>query len=161
MHEGCKYIHSYFTNEARTVCIVVWESPSGELFEDAVQVDDDNALWKELLAVEGVNEDVIHENTFRKNKEDRKAYEEEVVAIAKKEGLWQDILNAEEGAFLSTCKLMMIADEDVDKELLFKIKIKIFEMDEVINSEDRELKSRIRKATNFYSLLSEFGNLKK
>ena len=161
MHEDCKYINSYFTNEERTVCIVEWQSPSGELFEDAVQVDDDNALWKELLAVEGVNEDVIHENTFRKNKEDRKAYEEEVVAIAKKEGLWQDILNAEEGAFLSACKLMMIADEDVDKELLFRIKIKLFEMDEVINSKDRELKSRIRKATNFYSLLSEFGNLKK
>ena len=79
MHEGCKYIHSYFTNEARTVCIVVWESPSGEIFEDAIQITEDNVLWKELLAVEGVNEDVIHENTFRKNKEDRKAYEEEVV----------------------------------------------------------------------------------
>lgn len=161
MHEDCKYIDSYFTNEERTVCIVEWQSPSGEIFEDAVQVDDDNALWKELLAVKGVNEDVIHENTFRKNKADREAYEMEVLHIAQREGLTAAILDNEEHILKSAARLVLLDRSEINDERLFKFKLKLFEDKIVSASTDREAKSVLRKADTYFDALVAYRKFKK
>lgn len=161
MHEGCKYIHSYFTNEARTVCIVVWESPSGEIFEDAIQITEDNVLWKELLAVEGVTEDVIHENTFNKNKEDRKAFEQEVLEIAKREGLWHEIKDNEENILQSAARMVLLDRSEINDESLFKFKLKLFENEIVSGSTDREAKSVLRKANTYFDALVAYRKFKK
>lgn len=161
MHEDCKYITSYFTNQERTVCIVEWQSPSGELFEDAVQVDDDNALWKELLAVKGVNEDVIHENTFRKNKANKEAYEADIKAIAQSEGLWGEFIENEEFALLKVSQLILLDDDEINNESLFKLKLKLFENEIVVESKDRTAKADIRKAKNYFELFAAFRKFKK
>ena len=161
MHEGCKYIHSYFTNEARTVCIVVWESPSGEIFEDAIQITEDNVLWKELLAVEGVTEDVIHENTFNKNKEDRNAFEQEVLEIAKREGLWNEIKDNEENILQSAARMVLLDRSEINDESLFKFKLKLFENEIVSGSTDREAKSVLRKANTYFDALVAYRKFKK
>ena len=161
MHEGCKYIHSYFTNEARTVCIVVWESPSGEIFEDAIQITEDNVLWKELLAVKGVTEDVIHENTFNKNKEDRKAFEQEVLEIARREGLWHEIKDNEENILQSAARMVLLDRSEINDESLFKFKLKLFENEIVSGSTDREAKSVLRKANTYFDALVAYRKFKK
>ena len=161
MHEDCKYINSYFTNEERTVCIVEWQSPSGELFEDAVQVTEDNALWQELLAIEGVNEDVIHENTYKRNIVNKEAYEADIKAIAKNEGLWGEFIENEEFALLKVSQLILLDDDEINNESLFKLKLKLFENKIVAESKDRTAKANIRKAKNYFELFAAFRKFKK
>ena len=161
MHEDCKYITSYFINEERTVCIVEWQSPSGELFEDAVQVTEDNALWQELLAIEGVNEDVIHENTYKRNIVNKEAYEADIKAIAKNEGLWGEFIENEEFALLKVSQLILLDDDEINNESLFKLKLKLFENKIVAESKDRTAKANIRKAKNYFEVFTAFRKFKK
>lgn len=153
-----EFLTAHFSNNERTVVTVYWGNKD-ETIEEIVKAEDKDPAWQRLL--DHMDIDTLHETTYKHIREQAEAYENEVIAIAQRNGLWADIFAKEEDAFVEVCKLMLRPDEDIDKELLFKVKIKLFDTEEVANCDDREIKSRIRKATNFYSLLLEYGKLRK
>lgn len=157
-----KFVDAYFTNNDRTIVEVVWSDANDKLHIEIIEAKDGDKAWERLLQDnKEINIDSLHERTYRRNKRQLESFEQEVVDIAERSGLWADIFAKEEDAFVAVCKLVTMPDKDVDKELLFKVKIKLFDTEEVANCDDREIKNKIRKATNFYSLLLEYGKLRK
>ena len=112
-------------------------------------VDENDDQFKALL--EHYTMDDIMEMTYAYNQNAEKAFEEQVMAIAQKQGV------------LSTMDIDIVSDEYVNKfidvmfvnneldekelnELLFKTKLRLFELDIVKNNKNRELKGSLRKA---------------
>ena len=118
-------------------------------------VDENDDQFKALL--EHYTMDDIMEMTYSYNKNAEKAFEEQVMAIAQK------------GGMLATIDVDIVADEYVNKfidvmfvnneladkelkELLFKTKLRLFELDIVKNSKNRELKGQLRKSTTLLEI---------
>jgi len=87
--------------------------------------------------------DELHERTYNKKKEERKLFEEQLVRIAKKDGLVFDELKLDT-TFFPTLVKSIIENED-NEDHLFALKLALFEVDKIRDSEDTELKSAIRK----------------
>lgn len=119
-------------------------------------VDENDDQFKALL--EHYTMDDIMEMTYSYNQNAEKAFEEQVIAIAQNQGI------------LKTLDIDVVSDEYVNKfidvmftnnnelagnelkELLFKTKLRLFEMDIVKNSKNRELKGQLRKATTLLEI---------
>lgn len=119
-------------------------------------VDENDDQFKALL--EHYTMDDIMEMTYSYNQNAEKAFEEQVIAIAQNQGI------------LKTLDIDVVSDEYVNKfidvmftnnnelagnelkELLFKTKLRLFEMDIVKNSKNRELKGQLRKSTSLLEI---------
>jgi hypothetical protein len=104
--------------------------------------------------------DGLHERTFNYLRETQEILENQVVDIAKKRGLWSDIVEMD-ADFLAKIAKLVINDDDLTDEKIFKLKLKLFEQEIVTNSTDRQLKSDLRKATTFWDVLAAYRKFKK
>ena len=112
-------------------------------------VDENDDQFKALL--EHYTMDDIMEMTYAYNQNAEKAFEEQVMAIAQKQGVLStmdiDIVSDEYvNKFIDVMFVNNELDEKELKELLFKTKLRLFELDIVKNNKDRELKGSLRKA---------------
>ena len=140
-------IQATFTDNARKTCLVLWAEEDGTIYEEHVKVDKNSKMWKEVL--EHTTLDEIHVATYKQIREDNEQYEQEVIRIAKERGYIYDIdsVNTEIYKAISSA-IFSDFDAEKDKEKLFLTKLQIFEMDRIKKAKDREIKSKIRKATN-------------
>ena len=101
--------------------------------------------------------DDLHEATALHIREQDAIYREAVIEIAKADGLMFD------QRFVDTAKLftdvLFNFDEDKQKELLFQIKLRVFEMEAVKNTKKPEIKAKIRKAKNVLEVVNEVSKL--
>lgn len=112
-------------------------------------VDENDDQFKALL--EHYTMDDIMEMTYAYNQNAEKAFEEQVMAIAQKQGVLStmdiDIVSDEYvNKFIDVMFVNNELDEKELKELLFKTKLRLFELDIVKNNKNRELKGSLRKA---------------
>lgn len=112
-------------------------------------VDENDDQFKALL--EHYTMDDIMEMTYSYNQNAEKAFEEQVMAIAQKQGVLStmdiDVVSDEYvNKFIDVMFVNNELDEKELKELLFKTKLRLFELDVVKNSKNRELKGSMRKA---------------
>ena len=98
-------------------------------------------MFKALKSVMSVDE--LHENTYKKKKEERKLFEEQLVRIAKKDGLVFDELKIDTKFFPTL--INAIVDNGDNEDHLFALKLALFEIDEIRDSDNNELKGKIRK----------------
>ena len=107
----------------------------------------------------------MHENTWKRLKNDQKMWREFAVKIAKQDGLIIDPIayydNESQSSkldtkfFGQTLQLLFGEfNEEKQKEDLFIIKLAAFELDMVKTSLDRERKSKLRKAKTPLEVLS-------
>ena len=136
-----------FTDNARTSCLVLWAMPDASIEEENIIVNKNSTAWKEVLKHTTLDE--IHVATYKQIREDNEQYEQEVIKIAKERGYIYDIdsVNTEIYKAISSA-IFSDFDAEKDKEKLFLTKLQIFEMDRIKKAKDREIKSKIRKATN-------------
>jgi hypothetical protein len=111
--------------------------------------DENDAQFKALL--EKFSYDEIMEMTYVYNKNAEKAFEEQVLAIARKTGKLNlegvEVVSEEfVSKFIDIMFLEKGIAENEIKELLFKTKLRLFELDQVKKSKNRDLKSKLRKA---------------
>lgn len=138
------FIDAYFIDNERKNIEVLTKSEDGEKVIPTI-IPFTNPGEEMLEVVKSViSIDDIHERTHEKKKEERKAFEQQVVEIAKKEGINFDALKVDPKHFPSV--INAIISDDKNEDHLFAIKLALFEFDKVRDSENEELKGAIRKS---------------
>jgi hypothetical protein len=112
-------------------------------------VDEKDDQFKALL--EHFTYDDIMEMTYSYNQNAERAFEEQVLAIAQKSGMLANMeFDVVSEDFINKFIDIMFVNGDMsekeEKELLFKTKLRLFELDLVKNNKNREIKTQLRKA---------------
>ena len=158
-----RFIDAYFTNNERTVVSILWENDKKEVVEETVLAEANEAGWENLLNQPEGTIDKLHERTVNRNREQRALFEEQVVEIAKRDGLIYDQSVINTGLYKLCIKTIFSTHGKTEKnkkisekeisEKLFMFKLTLFEIDEIKESTDREAKAALRKAETIPSAL--------
>lgn len=143
-----RFIDAYFTNNERTVVSILWENDKKEVVEETVMAEANEPGWENLLNQPEVTIDKLHERTVNRNREQRAIFEEQVVEIAKRDGLIYDgdVINTDlYKMFVKTIFNSELTEKEI-KEQLFMFKLALFELDKIKKSDNREMKATLRKA---------------
>ena len=136
------FIDAYFIdNERQNIEILATTEDKKKVFPTIIPFDEANDMFKALKSVMSVDE--LHERTYNKKKEERKLFEEQVVRIAKKDGLVFDEFKLDTQFFPTLVKAIIENGDNEDH--LFALKLALFEIDEIRDSNNNELKGKIRK----------------
>jgi hypothetical protein len=147
-----EFLTAHFSNNERTIVTSYWGN-AGETIEITVKAEEGNENWATLL--EYVDIDTLHEWTYKHIRDQVEAYENQVIRIAKDRGMIYDINDIDSGLHEILAEYIFRKfDSKRDKEKLFMFKLKLFELDFVKDSEDKEAKTKLRKAHNLIEALS-------
>ena len=136
------FIDAYFIDEERqNIEILTTSEDKKKVFPTIVPFSEDNHMFKALKSVMSVDE--LHERTYNKKKEERKLFEEQLLRIAKKDGFVIDETKNKTSIFPTLIKT--IIEDEKNEDHLFALKLALFEVDKIRDSENAELKSNIRK----------------
>ena len=157
MIEGHKFIKAMFANNERTNIELYWQNKENdnEIRIEYCEANESDEVYNWLLTQMTIDD--LHEATALHIREQDAIYREAVIEIAKADGLMFD------ERFVDTAKLftdvLFNFDEDKQKELLFQIKLRVFEMEAVKNTKKPEIKAKIRKAKTVLEVVNEVSKL--
>lgn len=153
MIEGHDFVTAYFTNNEKTIVETVWWSPDEETYRTFVlEVDDEDPRWNELLE-KYFDIDQLHEATYNHIKQQREGFEQDILTIAHEENELENILS---GGGDGKQYILDGITKAYDDEELFKFKLLMFEQKHIMESTDRDLKARLRKAKTTKEVFSEY-----
>jgi hypothetical protein len=133
-------INAYFIdNERKNIEMVVRSQDQKSVFTEITPFDENNEQYR--ILIKNISLDQLHENTYQKKKDERREYEEEVIRIAKRDGLISDNINNEE---YFTNMLKVIVKDESNEDQLFALKLALFEVDKIRDSQNTEIKKKIR-----------------
>lgn len=147
MMENGKYIVAYYASGKKDLIIADWEYDDGEMESVLIDVDLSNPLYRQLL--ETFTIDQISNTTNEKNKWEAEQFKLMVKEISEEYGLLIDP-DAEDKFKNNTFTVDHIFNPPTGTDgddMLFNIKLNIFDMEAVNNSEDTDLKKQLREAT--------------
>ena len=154
-----EFLTAHFSNNERTIATVYWGNKD-ETVEEIVSAQEDAPDWQRLL--EHMDIDTLHEATYKHIRDQVEAYENQVIRVAKERGMIYDINDIDSALHEIMAEYIFKKfDSKRDKEKLFMFKLKLFELDFVKDSEDREAKTKLRKANNLIEALEVAINLYK
>jgi hypothetical protein len=136
------FIDAYFIDsERQNIEILTTSEDKSKVFPTIIPFDENNHMLQALKSVMSIDE--LHENTYKKKQTERKLFEEQVLNIAKKEGL---LFNEQklDTKFYPTLVKAIVENQD-NEDHLFALKLALFEVDKIRDSENTELKTNIRK----------------
>tara|TARA_Y100000004_G_scaffold57_1_gene113 strand:+ start:128 stop:631 length:504 start_codon:yes stop_codon:yes gene_type:complete len=150
------FIDAYFIDEDRQNIEVLQKSDDGKrviptiiAFQKADEtgktLTGNMEKLKEVMSV-----DQLHERTYQKKKEERKLFEEQVMRIAKKDGI-SLIDNKPEDLFPNVVKA--ITENTTNEDHLFALKLALFEVDKIRDSQNSELKTAMRQGKDKIEVL--------
>ena len=96
--------------------------------------------------------DQLHEYTYQKVKRERKLFEESVLRIAKKDGIIMDSAKIDTKFYPKVVDALFNDEENADH--LFALKLAVFELDKVKDSDKEDLKKKLRQSKNKIDVLS-------
>jgi hypothetical protein len=142
-----------FYNSDKTVIEILYND-NNNLVSYLILVDFQNADFKDLLSE--IDLEQIEKNT--KNKQ--KIYKQQLKTYLNNvnDSLKHQAENSDE-KFLERLEKFLFEFDDKDDELLFKLKLKMFENIKLKSCNDNEKKSKIRTATTPIQLIKEFENV--
>ena len=151
MLEGHEFVSAWFTNNDKTIIRSMWSDDEGTVRPFTVTTD--GPRYDELLRY--ISEDELHENTVAKIRMDRERFENVVVNIATTDGIDVNQILSDENKTIDF--IVDWFDTEFNTEQLFKLKLRLFERDKVSNSDDRQLKASLRKATTVYEIMEVYA----
>ena len=153
MVENHRFITAYFTNNERTVVESLWSNNElGTIRTFELVAEEDNPHWIELL--KHITIDELHERTYKFIRERNEDYEEEVIRIARERNLIYDVDTINSNVSVAIAKtLFKDFDAENDKEALFMFKLGLFEVPEIKEAKNKELKAKLRKANTIVEAL--------
>ena len=146
---GHEFLTAHFSDNERTNVEVYWVTPDGlETRVENIEAKAGDPNWEDLLT--HISLEKLHEATYKHMQDNDMAFKEDVIRIAKERGLIHDLSNLND---VETMKLIVEFifgpfDPEKDKEKLFMFKLKLFEVDKIKKSTNREMKAKLRKAEN-------------
>tara|TARA_Y100001937_G_C7023388_1_gene286540 strand:- start:110 stop:598 length:489 start_codon:yes stop_codon:yes gene_type:complete len=148
MIEGHKFVDAFFMNEERNIAQSLWVDEEGIERPVFVTADENDHQWKELLTY--ITIDDLHERTFKRNNQYSRDYKDFVIEMAKENKWIYDLDSLDSEMYKVFAKLLFKPfDPEEDKEVLFLYKLCIFENDVVKNSDNKQLKTKLRKSKTF------------
>ena len=156
------FIRAEFTNSERTHVRVYYYNDKGKEDEFNFVYDEDHKYTKKLLTLTDL--DTMHELTYKRIKREERYFKEFAVRVGKEQGLLIDPIayydsetqsSKVDTKFYSYGLRLFFEDFDTEKqkEDLFIVKLAAFELDIVKNCEDRDVKSKLRKAKDPIEIL--------
>jgi hypothetical protein len=148
---------AHFTNNERTdieVILISEESTEDDvvLIPYNIEAKEGDADYEWLIGK--IDIDQIHENTFNKFRRENEEFRETIIATGKEMGLIFDNNGVNSNLYEALVDTLFepFVEEDM-KEKLFVMKLKLFEVEAIKSSKDRELKAKLRKSKDFLSAI--------
>lgn len=140
---------SFIDNERKNIEVLLRDEKNEKVISHIVEYDEKYPVCQELLKI--ITLDDLHENTYQKKKKEKKAVEEMVVKIAKRDGLVFDEHRLDTKFYPTIVKAMF--EETENEDHLFALKLALFELKQIRDSKDVEVKKKLRQAKNKIELL--------
>jgi len=135
---------SFIDNERQNIEILTKSEDGKTVIPTVIPYDENNDMFKELMTIKTI--DQLHEDTHNKKKEEGRLFKEEMLRIAKQDGIIGMELNGDK--YFSNIVDAVIKKQD-DEDHLFALKIAVFEnIKQISESDDVEGKKKIRQAKN-------------
>ncbi len=148
---------AHFTNNERTeIEVMLFAEESTEdavvLIPYNIEAKDGDADYNWLVSK--IDIDWVHENTFNKFRKENEQYKENIVAVGKEMGLIFDNNGVNSNLYEALVDTLFepFIEKDM-KEKLFVMKLKLFEVEAIKSSKNRELKAKLRKSKDFLSAI--------
>jgi len=148
---------AHFTNNERTeIEAILFAEESTEddvvLIPYNIEAKEGDADYEWLISK--IDIDQVHENTFNKFRKENEQYKENIVAVGKEMGLIFDDKGVDTNLYDALVETLFAPFVEKDmKEKLFLMKLKLFDMDAIKSSKNRELKAKLRKSKDFMSTI--------
>ena len=138
-------IGAYFIdNDRKNIEVLTTSEDKKQIIPTIMPFDENNPMFKELTSI--ITVDQLHENTYQKKKDEQKIFETKVMEIAKKDGLLVDDTKIDSKSYNKLVKAIFEQGENEDQ--LFALKIALFELPNIGNSKNDELKKKLRQSKN-------------
>lgn len=136
------FVDAYFIdNERTTIEVQTKTEDKKSIFTTIIPFDLNNLQYQALNKT--ISLDELHEATYNHHKKESEAFKQEVMRIAKEDGL---IFEEQKGNTDYFPKLVKaIIEDDKNEDDLFALKLALFEVEKIRDSENAELKANIRK----------------
>jgi hypothetical protein len=144
---GHEFLTAFFSDNERTNVEAYWVTPDGlETRVENIEAKTGDPAWEDLLT--HISLEKLHEATHKQMQAQDDAFKEEVIKIARERGLIHDLTNLADAETMSLIVEFVFGpfDPEKDKEKLFMFKLKLFEVDKIKKSTNRETKAKLRKA---------------
>ena len=139
---------SFIDNERQNIEILTKSEDGKTVIPTVIPYDEKDDMFKELMTIKTL--DQLHEDTHNKKKEEGRVFKEEMLRIAKQEGIIGIELNRDE-YFAEIVNLITKDQENEDH--LFALKLALFEVEDIRDSENIELKKNIRQSKSKAEIL--------
>ena len=138
-------IGAYFIdNDRKNIEVLTTSEDKKQIIPTIMPFDENNPMFKELTSI--ITVDQLHENTYQKKKDEQKIFETKVMEIAKKDGLLVDDTKIDSKSYNKLVKAIFEQGENEDQ--LFALKIALFELPNIGDSKNDELKKKLRQSKN-------------
>lgn len=135
-----------FANSKKDTIIATWYDSDVESYQEiTIETNLESALYRKLLETFTVDE--ISTMTDQRIKEYKASFENMVKDMAARYGLVYDPSKAQPSTVASIDHIFTPPEGDDGIDLLFNIKLKIFDLPEVSSSTNADLKKKLREAS--------------
>ena len=143
------FLGASFTGEGKTYVEVLYKHEDGKTHPFVIDINDvDHPNTKELFNI--IDLETIEMMTAQRIREERESFEKMVMGIAKREGLIPEntVEVSKDSNYISLDSLVFEWDEDNEeqKEALFQLKLKMFDMGHIQDSKKKTAKTALRKS---------------
>lgn len=141
-----KFTHARFVSSRKQLIEALWhDETENKMIAITLETDLQNPNYVKLL--ETFTTDEISTMTDQFTKKEAMNFELFVKDMAQKYGLLYDPNAKDQNKSLNIDAIFSPIDGEAGTDLLFNIKLKIFEMPEVLDSSNTELKRKLREAS--------------
>ena len=145
------FLTAYFIDQERkNIEIQTTTEDKKKVFTTIIPFEEGHHQYEALKTVMSL--DQLHESTYQKHKKERKLFEETVIRIAQKDGLIMDSERIDT-KFYPTLVTSLFEDTD-NADHVFALKLALFELESIKNSENEEAKKELRKSKDKLDILS-------
>jgi hypothetical protein len=141
-----QFIEARFLSSRKDLIEAIWHDTDNDRYNKIIIPSDlEHPDYQKLM--DQFTTDEIATMTDQYSKKVQEDFNENVKQIALDYGLIYDPDAADQKDRLVLDNIFEPKDDDASTDLLFNIKLKIFELEEVLNSDDAVLKKELREAT--------------
>ena len=137
------FITAHFVdNERQNIEILMTNEDKSATIPYVIPFDEKDVKFQALQTVMTV--DQLHEATYQAKKQQRKDFEDTVLQIAKQDGLIMDSNKIDTKFYPKVVEAIFGDDENLDH--VFALKLAVFELNEIKDSKQEELKKKLRES---------------
>ena len=147
-----KFVNAYFCNREKDRVESLWQDDEDNVRVEYCTTLQDDETYQIILT--NMTEDQLHESTAMKIRGDRQLFEDLMMDVIQNDVDIEDLKRNEDQMVDFVVNWVT---RDYTDESLFKIKLRLFEHEQVAESTNRSLKAKLRKADNIIDVLVAYS----